>query len=241
MTFFDEVKSLVKRMVQPKETELIEINDWDMYAQYPHEGFDLTYNVNEDGFRSDSFEGENGIVFLGCSLTYGYGLEEWEVWPWIVGKHFQTKVWNLSLTGHGDDTSFIVAQKWIPKLKPKLVCMLTPPPGRYIFFDTPFDDTTLWRIVQREKKREMKYPFLFSSKQMYLQSLKNILAIKSICDSFEIPFILKSAEDTIEGGLFKKSKFGYDLAKDGLHPGPEWQKKKANEFINQINEDKICI
>ena len=92
MTFFDKAKSLVKKMVQTTENELNEIDDWINHVQFPHEGFDLTYNVNEDGFRSDSFEGENGIVFLGCSLTYGYGLEEWEVWPWIVGKHFQSKV-----------------------------------------------------------------------------------------------------------------------------------------------------
>ena len=87
----------------------------------------------------------------------------------------------------------------------------------------------------------MKYPFLFSSEQMYLQSLKNILAIKSICDSFEIPFILKSAEDIIEGGLMKKFRKRIDMAKDGLHPGVKWLGKMANKFINQINKDKICI
>ena len=238
MTFFDKAKSLVKKMVQTTENELNEIDDWINHVQFPHEGFDLTYNVNEDGFRSDSFEGENGIVFLGCSLTYGYGLEEWEVWPWIVGKHFQTKVWNLSMTGHGDDASFIVAQKWIPKLKPKLVCMLTPPPGRYVFLKVPFEDTTLWQVIANKQK--IKYPFLFKSEQMYLQSLKNILAIKSICDSFKIPFIVKSCEELLDK-KYRHIKNKSDLAKDGLHPGVKWQTKMANKFINQINKDKICI
>tara|TARA_A100001515_G_C4556970_1_gene205324 strand:+ start:371 stop:1096 length:726 start_codon:yes stop_codon:yes gene_type:complete len=241
MTFFDEAKSLVKRMVQPNQYEFGEIDDWISHCQYKHEGYDVEYNINEHGFRSDSFEGENGIVFLGCSLTYGYALQEWETWPWIVGKHFQTKVWNLSMTGHGDDASFIVAQKWIPKLKPKLVCMLTPPPGRYVFFHAPFEDTTLWQVVQEKKKKKIKYPFLFSKEQMYIQSLKNILAIKSICDSFEIPFISKSADIIGKDGLMKKFRKKIDMAKDGLHPGVKWQGKMANKFINQINKDKICI
>ena len=37
-------------MVQTTENELNEIDDWINHVQFPHEGFDLTYNVNEDGF-----------------------------------------------------------------------------------------------------------------------------------------------------------------------------------------------
>lgn len=245
MTFFDDTKSMVKKMIRPKKDELNGIDDWINHYNFKEnygQGLGYKYNTNEHGFRSDEFIGDDGIIFLGCSLTYGYGLEEDETWPWIVGKHFQSKVWNLAMSGHGDDACFIVAQKWIPKLKPKLVCMLTPPPGRYVFFHTPFDDSTLWRIVAAVE--EVKYPFLFSSEQMYVQSLKNILGIKSICESFKIPFIVKSSEEVVDKksrvikDIFKRKS---DLARDGLHPGPKWQKKKADEFINQINKDKICI
>ena len=59
--------------------------------------------------------------------------------PFIYeGNYFNLKVWNLGRGGEGDDLCFMNAKRWIPKLKPKVVCMLMPPPGRFQFFDYDF-------------------------------------------------------------------------------------------------------
>ena len=78
----------------------------------------------EHWFRSDRFDtSDDGILFLGCSLSLGVGIDDEQlVWPWIVGKHFNKKVWNLGIGAQGEDMCFKLAQKWIPKLKPSAVC-----------------------------------------------------------------------------------------------------------------------
>jgi len=237
---YDEIKNISKNIIGISESEILEIHDYinDVRAGN-NETFGVKYNINKEGFRSDEFDNEGGFMFLGCSLTYGYGLEEYETWPWIVGSRFKVLVWNLALSGRGDDMCFIVALNWISELKPKVVCMLVPPPGRYEFFDLSWTEDTMWKLIS--DGRNPKYPWLFNNKNLYLHTMKNILAIKSICDSYDIPFILKSCEDVTGdkhiqiGGIIHK----YDLARDNLHPGPIWQKETANWFINEIMKQTI--
>ena len=204
-------------------------------------------SFNEHGYRSDSFDKDNGFLFLGCSITFGYGLKREESWPWIVGKHFNVPVWNLGVIGQGDDVCFLNANKWIPKLKPKVVCMLLPPPGRFKFFD--IDDENLnnqfsnWKIIQREK--EMKFPWLFNDKNLYIHTLKNILSIKTLCDEYNIPFILKpilpfliQSHGHKVGDPNMEPIDDDDITKDGLHPGPKWHQRISNEYIKEIEK---CI
>jgi len=190
--------------------------------------YNTIVNVNEYGYRSDSFGSKNGFVFLGCSLTEGYALEEHETWPWIVGKHFDVKVWNLAQGGRGDDLCFMNAIRWIPKLKPKVVCMLMSPPGRFQFFDYDYkkleEEFHLYDLPKKPK-----FPWLFNPKHLYLSSLKNVMGIKLICDEYNIPFIVESSTEIFDWP---------DKARDGLHPGPKWQKRVSKLFIKEIEK---CI
>ena len=213
--------------------------------------WDTTLNLNEYGYRSDSFDGVDGFMFLGCSLTEGVGLEEHETWPWIVGKHFDVKVWNLGLSGEGDDMCFLNALRWIPKLKPKLVCMLIPPAGRFLFFDYDeklFDEFHAYYLPNRPK-----FPWLFHENNLYLSTLKNVLGIKSICDEYDIPFVVESSINNLtfmsEDKIFNYplSASGVEgikggLARDDNHPGPLWQQKISEYFIREVsllNTEKI--
>ena len=185
---------------------------------------DTIVNVNEYGYRSDSFASKNGFMFLGCSLTLGYALEEDDSWPWIVGKHFDVKVWNLAQGGRGDDVCFMNAIRWIPKLKPKVVCMLIPSPGRFQFFD--YDHKKLFKEFHLyDLPKKPKFPWLFNPKHLYLSVLKNVMGIKLICDEYNIPFIAESSTEILDWP---------DKAKDGTHPGPKWQKRVSNLFIKKI-------
>ena len=200
-------------------------------------------SFNEHGYRSDSFDGDNGFLFLGCSITFGHGLEREESWPWIVGKSFDVPVWNVAIAGQGDDVCFLNAKKWIPKLNPKVVCMLLPPSGRFKFFD--IDDENLnnqftsWKIIELEK--EIKFPWLFNVKNLYIHTLKNVLSIKTLCDEKNIPFILKSPLPF----LIQPPDQDYwepidddDITKDGVHPGFKWHQRMADKYIKEIEK---CI
>ena len=171
------------------ECNMSKIEDW-----YRSE-FDTEEDLfNKQGYRSDSLDGDNGFLFLGCSITFGYGLPRHEAWPWIVGKHFDVSVWNLAVTGQGDDVCFLNTKKWISKLKPKVVCMMIPPTGRFKFFDADAESLSnqfiYWKLTSYEK--EVKFPWLFNVKNLYVHTLKNILSIKTLCDEQNIPLVLKS-------------------------------------------------
>jgi len=227
-----DIQKLVKDHVKISDKELDDIDrltNWRkvLFKQEPYEEeweSGITARVNEYGYRSDNFDGdENGFMFLGCSLTEGWGLEEHETWPWIVGKHFDVKVWNLGQGASGDDVCFMNAIRWIPKLKPKVVCMLIPTAGRFKFFD--YDGKIHKEFFTWKLPRKPKFPWLFNSKLLYLSTLKNLMGIKLICDEYNIPFIMESSINKLEFP---------DRARDNEHPGPKWQKGIADYFIIEI-------
>jgi|TARA_B100000073_G_scaffold132442_1_gene108429 hypothetical protein len=194
---------------------------------------------NEHWFRSDTFDtDDDGILFLGCSLTMGVGIDDEQlVWPWRVGKHFDMKVWNLGMAAQGEDMCFLLGNKWIPKLKPKAVCMLIPPIGRY-FFTRPKDVEWLewkkepfwFRNNQKcftRNNREM-FMTLYEKQNLYYNTLKDIYSIKSICNDLKIPFIVESYERWID---YEK----HGNAKDN-HPGPLYHEWVSEFFIKELNE-----
>lgn len=198
----------------------------DFIPDYYPTWFGREDELNSYGYRSDNFTGGSGFVFLGCSLTMGAYLEKEEVWPWIVGKHFGVKVWNLAQSGRGDDDNFINAHNWIPKLKPTVVCMLLPPPGRHLVFSEieDIEEFHLYRLLKKPK-----FPWLYDEKYLFVSQLRNVLAIKSICTENNIPFIVESSSDLLsiewEG-----------LAKDNKHPGRKWHEKISRIYTKQIEE-----
>ena len=251
----EDIENIIKDHVEIHEVDLSWIEDdhectsVGIEPWYREEFGKEEKSFNEHGYRSDSFDGDNGFLFLGCSITFGYGLEREESWPWIVGKSFDVPVWNVAIAGQGDDVCFLNAKKWIPKLNPKVVCMLLPPSGRFKFFD--IDDESLnnqfmnWKIVEREK--EIKFPWLFNVKNLYVHTLKNILSIKTLCDEQNVPLVLKSSaiqNRSIWDKLYlmrTKEWEAYwlgDVAQDGQHPGPKWHKRMADKYIKEIEK---CI
>jgi len=246
----DEIKELIKNHVKISKDEIKEIffqSNWNYKAPkvkrltwgrhpnaFEEDCWGNKFNYNELGYRSDSFKGDNdGFLFLGCSMTEGHALEEYETWPWIVGKHFDVSVWNVAHSGEGDDVCLINAIKWIPELKPKVVCMLIPPVGRFKFFDQPNKmRVEFYSYRQKEAKRLSKFDFLFNNKHQYMATLKNVLSISHICKDYDIPFICESWKVAAE--KFPNPR----KADDGHHKGVEWQQSLAEQFIDEIGK---CI
>lgn len=95
----------------------------------------LTYYYNNHGFRtSDPYEGD-GIMLLGCSLTYGTGMHYNDIWPVKISKELDLNCWNFGMPGAGHDACYTYASYWLPILKPKYVCMLGPNIRRRSFVD----------------------------------------------------------------------------------------------------------
>lgn len=86
------------------------------------EDVDISYDINEYGFRSPSFyDSNNNIVFLGCSHTTGIGLPLEKTFPYLISEKLGMNLCNLSVPGGSNDTCYRLGSFWIPILKPKIV------------------------------------------------------------------------------------------------------------------------
>ena len=92
----------------------------------------ITYRINSEGFRSEEFDPQAAsVVSLGCSYTIGIGLPEEATWSYLVAQALGLKNYNLAWGGTSADTCFMLANHWLPILRPKLVVMAAPPKHRF--------------------------------------------------------------------------------------------------------------
>jgi len=87
----------------------------------------ITYTFNSNGFRAPEFKkNEPNIVFLGCSFTVGIGLNISDTFSHNVSQSLGLQNYNLGKGGGSNKTAFRVGHHWIPKLKPKIVVLMSP-------------------------------------------------------------------------------------------------------------------
>jgi hypothetical protein len=65
-------------------------------------GTEHSKNSNSLGFRSPEFE-PNGILFLGCSFTYGLGVEQSQTFAALVSSVLNLPLCNCGTPGEGSD------------------------------------------------------------------------------------------------------------------------------------------
>lgn len=92
----------------------------------------IKYRFNKWGFRHDGdfVENKNSIVFLGCSMTFGVGVNYEQAWPYHVAKELGLDCINLGQPGTGLNASYRVAKLWLPVIKPAVVLWFSPSPHR---------------------------------------------------------------------------------------------------------------
>ena len=120
----------------------------------------ITYNINSWGFRSTreySEVTEPCVVALGCSLTFGTGLHEHQIWPQLLADKLGVGVVNLGVVAHGLDLNSV----WLHLqghgiLNPIAVVIYEPPPARVTWLqqqapssDVRYNSTTVFATPNR--------------------------------------------------------------------------------------------
>lgn len=79
--------------------------------------FDVTYTIDDRGCRitPDPEHPIGEILFLGCSFTFGLGVEDEETFPYLLGARYWTdyKVYNLSTPGWGTAHAYLNLIAWL--------------------------------------------------------------------------------------------------------------------------------
>ena len=206
------------------------ISKKDKLKKYNWLSSNIDYKFNDDGFRSDSFfKKKGGIMFLGCSFTFGIGVPEANTFASLVSKKFNQTCFNFGLPAATNDTAFRLADSWIPILQPFLVVLLSPPPMRFelLGYDVKAEKDASRFVTTMEQLTNTvdKSVWIENEENGTINRRKNKLAIQKICDDKGINFLCEDIEN------FPIVDYGRDL----LHPGIESHKVFAGELIKRLS------
>jgi|LauGreDrversion4_2_1035121.scaffolds.fasta_scaffold632657_1 hypothetical protein len=184
------------------------------------------YTFNSHGFRSDEFSSSPSIMFLGCSYTMGIGLPIENVWSTIVAKQLNIGYTNLAVGGGANDTAFRLCLGWIDKIKPKMVILLQPPEFRIELVNNYKNRVIL--VSNYDTNSNFFEEWSITDDNNYLNSLKNTLAIKSLCNDRNIKYYYFNHTQLSVNPI--------DLARDLGHVGPKTHLRFAEYVLEQIEK-----
>jgi hypothetical protein len=194
----------------------------------------ITYCINSQGFRSEEFDPHAAsVVSLGCSYTIGLGLPERSTWSYLVAQSLGLKNYNLAWGGTSADTCFMLAEYWVPVLKPQLVVMAAPPKHRFDLVNEDNSnkhDTYLpaSEISGADTDNFIKTWFL-NDRNADLNNARNRLAVEGLCSRLGIRCLTYNAHD-----WFAKSREEVEYARDRMHAGPRGHELFAERIINDF-------
>ena len=202
----------------------------------------IKYELNQYGFRTDSSFNSNtpGNVFLGCSHTFGIGHHLENTWSYNLNKKIGGEFYNLSVPGHGVNTSFRLLLNWYDKLNINNVFHYLPFYARYEYYmDDRFETLMLSNLNHKQETYlgRMKYP-LVSKQQIAMNTVAYSMAIESICKSINVNYyvlsendlnneILKDVNHSVKNNISLKSR-------DLIHYSVYRMEKLENLFLTKL-------
>ena len=210
------------------------------------------YKVNSHGYRCAEFSplpaGKKNAVVLGCSHTFGVGLEEDQHWVYHISQHNTDRIrwWNLGTPGASGDTVVRILQGTEEVLFPKLILIMWPSVTRRENFgdvDTYKYETseTDWHNFQRNlflSEKFAKYNnakiwhcFAQDDPKDYVADAKNCWTKTNLKNCYPKWSRIKSNKKD------REQISEIDKAKDGLHYGPKHHKTFAEDFLHKFGNN----
>lgn len=196
---------------------------------------EITYDYNSLGHRSkeiDKLDLDNYILFTGCSLTEGLGLELSKTYSNLVSQQLNSDYYNLGLGSTGIDTmlhNLIIWREVVPKL-PKILVVQWPERVRYLT-STPNLDMILSKGPWNNESEVER--FILAGEESNFFLTRRLLAYKIIETLFKCKIIqINIYSNSYDKGVLTLRSL--DLARDNMHPGIESNLKFANRICREI-------
>ena len=201
-------------------------NNFEQLNRYGWVDRHIEYKFNSHGFRCEEFGNSDNAVFLGCSNTAGIGIPIETTWPYLVSQELNLTCYNLGVGGGSNDLAFRISLHYLKILKPKILFLLSPDSARIEILNT----NNVISIVPNHREHEFgNYYKLYLSNDdnLSINQQKNILAIKSLCNTYNIKFVCIDDPFAIENNSI-------DLSRDLMHKGPATNSKLAQRFLSMM-------
>lgn len=195
------------------------------------------YNIDENGSRipEEPLPYDGLILFFGCSYTVGQGVNAKDSYPYRVAKQLKMNYYNLGACGAGPTRCYILAQYWIPKLKPDLVVYGVPGGNRIFAFEP--DDVELWT---QNKYKTFGQIIIDYEQYIRLDKRNAHVNVNLSSDAFNWFCHINNAKlFTWHANRYYYEKSLLDKGSDGIHPGPETHKLFANIILKGLDKPLI--
>ena len=226
---------------------------------------EIKYSFNNNGFRKqdngqmeDYHSEEGGVLYLGCSITFGIGVNLEQTWSWILHqrKWPEKRYMNFGNPGCGIETYYRMLKAYIGIVKPELVVVTYPwSSSRAEMFDPKIGDWNdlfmsvpkgyLLMMIRNQNKdmtmEEMDWftrMSLFSKEPSILRYMKHKEAISWMCHEQGAQLVWQTHNEMATAITKTRVKVNSahfcDFARDGMHQGPA-----SHDALSYEMEDKI--
>ena len=200
------------------------------FKKNPRPGYTSTsivYKFNSYGYRTKEFElnsDKKSILCLGCSFTYGTGVNYEDSWPSHIETQFsEYNVYNLGIPGSSGDTITRLLTNIEDLLKPVMVLILWPEIQRYeIYYKNKIIDVS-------SKDKNAYTPTTLIDSHFEALKQKNQAIINLLKNKFNYQIFEHETKNL-------QQITGVDTARD-THPGPLSQKIIAQIFLNKLKTE----
>lgn len=220
----DTEENFQKLMKDPVHASYFKTKGWDQPGA-------IQYRINRYGFRSIELdETKPSLLALGCSYTAGIGLPEKDLWPTLVAQDLDLHCYNLAWPGTSADTCFMIADFWIPELRPQLVVMAAPPIQRFDLiakYDSLEHQTFMPGSQDSGNSDFFVKNWFVHDRNSILNNKKNRLAVEALCAGLGIPCLTYNAHE-----YFARSREEVEYARDHMHAGPQGHQMFAERILD---------
>lgn len=217
----DNEEQFEQNQRDPRKRRMLEQAGWTSTS--------IRYHINDRGFRMDrdmrDLEPGNGILYLGCSLTFGVGLNIEDTWAHLHHQKQGGDFINLAWPATGIDTQYRMLAAWAGVLRPPRAYTLGAFPERRELIRP--DGIARFGPWTNGRDAEIYHMMIEDDREVRMTFLRAVDAMRAICCDHGIE--LYAPGDGVMG-MVNQPQGGQDerLARDLMHRGPAWHQRMAS-------------
>lgn len=215
--------------------ELLEINGW------LDKSNEITYELNEHGFRSESFRTKCKVLFNGCSQTMGIGLPLQMTWAGKVAEKLDVPYHSIACAGADWQHVCQRTLYWIPKLRPDLMILREPPIPRFNWWDQETVVSTAQfngdELMECKIRQSRPLVDIISDNNAIWYQYSMQMLIEKCCKDNDVQLLIMS-NNRISSVLSDNWDRATDYARDLAHKGPKENERFFKMVMRKLGKEK---
>lgn len=191
----------------------------------------IRYRINDAGFRMDQNFRDllpgNCNFYLGCSITFGIGLNLEDTWAWQLNRDLGGSFVNLSWPGGGIEAQYRLLRSWARRFRPRRAYTIGAFPNRREILLGQGKASRLGPWM--DGKDLGLYRSLINEDESRISFIRSMDAMRAVCAENDIEFYVPCNQGVIE---MQQQEDGDLPARDLMHRGKSWHLRIAKKPMN---------